>query len=218
MSTSLKNEPDFRVYLIRHGETEWNRLGKFQGHTDVPLNETGLHHGRRLQKFVNSAGIEAFWSSDLTRASDTAREASSHRLPLTIDARLRECRIGEGEGRTDREHRATYGDAFISGWRGLTEEAHWDLRFPGGESSREVVTRVLELFESLRTHGYRSVGVTTHGGVLKRLLKHLKLESNPPIPYVNGIVIPLEWNSEATGLAGGQWSLGNVLPIECVVR
>jgi 2,3-bisphosphoglycerate-dependent phosphoglycerate mutase len=217
--SKLKSEmphKNLTIYLIRHGETDWNRAGKFQGHTDIPLNDLGHHHGRRLQPFVRAAGIQAFWSSDLQRAKDTAKNAAEREahIPLFLDRRLRECLLGEGEGLTDEEQRARFGDALVNGWRGLDHPSHWDLRFPDGESSREVVERVLILFDEIRRENYSQIAIATHGGVIRRLLKYLNLEPKPYFPISNGLVFSIQWSPEASAESAPDcWKLSPHLPI-----
>lgn len=82
-----------RIGLIRHGETFWNRMGRWQGHAAVPLNEEGMYQARLLADYLlqNSHQISAIYSSDLKRASDTAQVLADRlKKPLALDARLRE--------------------------------------------------------------------------------------------------------------------------------
>ena len=88
--SKLKN-----IYLIRHGETDWNRDKRFQGQTDIPLNQTGREQASSLVSLMNQLKIEAAFSSDLSRAYETAQIAlSDSRLTIIKDYRLRETNIG----------------------------------------------------------------------------------------------------------------------------
>ena len=69
---SLVGVPTTRILLARHGETEWNRLGRWQGHADPPLNDTGRQQAETLAAQLDDDGIAAVYSSDLRRASETA--------------------------------------------------------------------------------------------------------------------------------------------------
>ena len=94
--SKLKN-----IYLILHGETDWNRDKRFQGQTDVPLNATGKAQAAELVPMMAQLKVEAAFSSDLGRAYETAQIALSDvRLNIQKDPRLRETNIGEAEGLT----------------------------------------------------------------------------------------------------------------------
>src|SRR5438477_1126143 len=93
-----------RIYLVRHGETVWNRDGRMQGHTDVSLSPVGEEQARRLADRLASEQIEAVWSSDLCRASATADIlAAPHGLTVRISPLLRESMLGLWEGKTEAE-------------------------------------------------------------------------------------------------------------------
>ena len=206
----MSTRSPLHIFLIRHGETDWNRDGKFQGHTDIPLNERGRVQSARLQSLVKAANIQAFWTSDLSRAHETAKLASPYSLPIYTDRNLRECRLGDAEGLTDAEQRRSFGDLFINGWRSLENETDWDLRFPGGESSREVVERVIQIFHTIEGKGFERVAITTHGGVIRRVLKHLRIEPLPYFMISNTLVFKIE-----TEIRGGErvYQLSPSLPI-----
>jgi probable phosphoglycerate mutase len=91
------------IYLIRHGETEWNLAGRWQGHADVPLNELGARQaqlvGRRLAR--EGARFDAIYSSDLARAFQTAWEiGAAVKVPVQLLPPLREIDLGAWSGRT----------------------------------------------------------------------------------------------------------------------
>ncbi len=90
-----------RLILVRHGATDWNRDGRYQGHSDTPLNAEGMAQAQRLVDLLRSDGISQVVSSDLRRASVTAQIlAEGLRLaPPRLDPRLREIDLGEWEGR-----------------------------------------------------------------------------------------------------------------------
>lgn len=83
-------------FLIRHGETEWNRLDKKQGHVDIPMNETGHTQAQSIRPLLETLKIERVISSDLIRAIETARGAFPG-MPVDNDTRLREVHIEAGE-------------------------------------------------------------------------------------------------------------------------
>jgi len=101
------------ILLARHGETEWNRIGRYQGWADPTLNETGREQARSLAAQLRSTPIDAVYSSDLRRAHETAEiVAEPHGVPVVVEPGLREVNVGE--------------------WSGLTR-AEVERRFPGGE-------------------------------------------------------------------------------------
>ena len=101
-----------RLCLIRHGETDWNVARRIQGHTDIPLNHTGLEQARLLAQSLADEQFDAIYSSDLGRARQTA-EAVAHRLHQTVrlDPLLRERHYGEFQALTYDEARARFPDA-----------------------------------------------------------------------------------------------------------
>ena len=92
------------VFVVRHGETEWNLIGKQQGHLDSPLTETGVRQARRLADGLVGRGIDSIFASDLGRAAETAKIISSKlRISIKTDLRLRERHLGLMQGLTKDE-------------------------------------------------------------------------------------------------------------------
>src|SRR5947209_8391773 len=107
-----------KLYLFRHGETDWNAEGRFQGHLDIPLNEKGRAQARALVEKLKLASIEAIVTSDLSRARDTALvSAQALGLPIFEDRRLREAFLGDAQGLTSEEIRLRFGDELTDRWR-----------------------------------------------------------------------------------------------------
>ncbi|WEK55712.1 MAG: histidine phosphatase family protein [Candidatus Cohnella colombiensis] len=153
-----------RIGWIRHGVTEWNRLGKIQGVTNIPLSQEGVIQARLLANRLAVEDIQ--WdrivSSDLLRAVHTA-EIVAERLdiPLNHDSRLRERSFGDAEGTTEQERLMKWGTE----WRELV---------PNQESDDAVIARGLAFIDELKTCDEgQSWLVVTHGGFLVRLLKAL---------------------------------------------
>lgn len=95
----MKQDRDDRIlFLFRHGETDWNREGRLQGHTDTPLNATGLTQAQALAESLRPHRLDAVVSSDLKRAQTTAQiVAEALRVPLFTEAGLRETDVGAAE-------------------------------------------------------------------------------------------------------------------------
>lgn len=126
------------IILCRHGETDWNRLGRYQGKTDIPLNERGREQARELGLTLRVESIDAVYSSTLARAYDTAREiARFHGLEVTRDPRLDEINQGVWEGLRRDEIVVEHAELHQR-WLQYPP----DLRIPKGETLEEVRHRV----------------------------------------------------------------------------
>jgi broad specificity phosphatase PhoE len=152
------------ILLARHGETDDNiEPIRIQGRRDTPLNDTGRAQAAELAERVSGEGIASLWSSQLSRARETA-EIVGARIGLepVIDARLAEGDRGELEGRywrdVAREEPELYG-----AWRRAGE----GFRFPGGESLREQMDRTLAALDDIRTAGPLPALVVAHGGSIR---------------------------------------------------
>lgn len=165
-----------RVIFVRHGETVWNREGRCQGSSDIPLSEIGLEQAEALAAVLGRETVAAIYSSDLIRARQTADAiAGRHRLPVTTDARLRELNQGELEGRSLKEMLAGQPD-LLKRW--MDEPA--DVCMPGGESLRAMQARAgRALEEIIRRHPDQTVIVVGHGLCTRSLLcRMLEIDLN----------------------------------------
>lgn len=150
------------ILMARHGETEWNRESRFQGHADTTLNEGGREQARALAERLVGENVAAVYASPLRRAHETA-EIVAERLGLEVEAidALREVDVGSWSGLT----RAEIEQRFPEGFRRWLEFGHgWD----DGESYEELGTRVLAaLAELARRHPEERVLVVSHGGPMR---------------------------------------------------
>ena len=158
------------VILVRHGETEWNLAGRFQGQLDSPLTQLGHAQAQAVAQRLHQESFTHLYSSDLGRAYATAQviAAATGHTVLT-DERLREKHGGALQGMTDNEvaqHRRE--------WREQVAQRSPDFAAPGGENTRAVLARTLAFLDEIaeRHHGEQVVAVT-HGGVLSALLRHI---------------------------------------------
>jgi broad specificity phosphatase PhoE len=158
--------PTTRILLARHGETEWNRLGRWQGHADPPLNATGRRQAETLAAQLEGDGIAAVYSSDLRRASETARIVADHLgLQMTEEPALREIDVGSWSGLTRDEVRERFPEGFA---RWLVGEIGHD-----GETREELTDRVVAAVEEIAAaHPGQHVLVVTHGGAIRALRRH----------------------------------------------
>lgn len=153
-----------RLYLVRHAQTAWNREGRAQGHSDIPLDEHGQTQARLLAERFEGHTLATVWSSDLSRCVATA-EGIVRRTgaPLTTCQDLRERGFGEWEGRDFTE---ITGELYAPGRDPFT------FRPPGGESMHDVWERIGGVSERLAAHT-EDLAVVTHGGVCALLLARL---------------------------------------------
>ncbi len=146
------------LYLVRHGETDWNLQHKIQGSTDIPLNDTGREQAAATGDLLTRRSWHAVLSSPLARAFETASIIATTvglSAPTTV-ADLAERNYGEAEGLTDAECDERFPD---------------DSPVPGRESREQVVARVLPaLLAIAESHPEQSVIVVSHGGVIRSVL------------------------------------------------
>ena len=159
--------PTGSVLLARHGQTDDNRPPlRFQGWTDTPLNDEGRRQAHVLADQLEGRGIASIWSSDLSRARETAEIVTERLgLPVNLDARLREANRGRWEGHLFAEVAREEPELFRR-W----ETAGADWRFPGGESLQEQLDRVAACVADIRAAGELPALVVCHGGSIRVML------------------------------------------------
>lgn len=156
-----------RLILVRHGETAWNAEKRYQGQTDVPLNETGQQQAAALGQRLAEEEIHAIYASDLQRAWETATVvAEPHGLPAHSEPRLREIDFGVWDGLTHAEIEQRYPQA-LAAWRANP----LSVAPPEGENMGQVATRVRAALEDIASaHQEQTVLLAAHGGTLQVLL------------------------------------------------
>jgi broad specificity phosphatase PhoE len=157
------------VLLARHGQTNDNLQPiRFQGFRDTPLNDTGREQARELAEKIaaGSESIRSLWSSDLIRASETARIVGA-RIGLVprLDPRLREANRGRWEGYTFEEIKRAHPEEFAAWMR-----AGPSWRFPGGESLQDQQDRVLAALREIEAGGELPALAVCHGGSIRVVL------------------------------------------------
>jgi probable phosphoglycerate mutase len=173
------------LILIRHGETAWNRERRMQGQTDTPLSDIGRAQAQAVGERLARYPFAALYSSDLSRAWDTAAaiaRASGHEIRR--EPALRERTFGVFEGLTYDEMAQRHPDVHA---RFATRDP--DYAVPGGESPRQFFTRSLACLENIAAaHGGDSVVVVTHGLVLDtlyRAARNMTLDEKRDAPLLN---------------------------------
>lgn len=152
------------LYVVRHGQTNWNLLHKIQGQVDIPLNENGIREATVLKDILKDIKFYKIISSPLLRAMETAKIISNSRIPISIDYRIIERDFGEFEGLTK--------DDFDS-------KAFWDysynVSYEKAENLRHLLDRVYSfLNEYKQIYEENDVLVVTHSGVIPAICCYFK--------------------------------------------
>ena len=154
-----------RLYLVRHGQTDWNVQKRAQGHTDRPLDSTGQQQAKLVGKAFLDLPVQRVLTSDLKRAQQTADEiARQTRAPLEILPELRERGFGEWEGQNFAEIAIRFG--FEADFKGVTRN---DVTPPGGESFVEVWSRLESVVRDVRNRN-ENTAIVAHGGTCSLLM------------------------------------------------
>lgn len=170
------------LYLMRHGQTNWNVEGRVQGWNNTPLNTKGIEQARTAGEKLAGEDIETVYSSDLRRAKKTAEIVSAALdLPLHYTKRLREMNFGKAEGvkKTDLAAKFPY---IYAAFNDLNNQERYDIRYPDGESIGEVQQRFIKFLTKLLDDRRQKVLIVTHGMFVRIfaescLKKTLRLEN-----------------------------------------
>lgn len=155
------------VLLIRHGETEWNTLGRFQGCTDIELSREGIRQAGLLKERLNG-DFDYIYASPLIRASETAKIIAENTNKEVISApEIREINFGEWEGLTVHEIREKYPDVF-NAWRTDKKESY----ICGGDLSiHNAADRATKcILDIVSKHKGKKIAIVAHGGIIKAAL------------------------------------------------
>jgi 2,3-bisphosphoglycerate-dependent phosphoglycerate mutase len=186
------------LFVFRHGQTDWNREGRLQGHIDTPLNATGLAQAEALADRLRVHRLDAVVSSDLARALTTGRIiAEVLGVPLVTDHGLRETSVGAAEGLLWEDAKTRFGAELTERWYSDNDAA-----FPGGETGLATLTRGLAALRRFAvSYPYQRIGVSTHGAMVRQLVKHALPPGSPPVRAANAVLFVLEYEPAADRLA-----------------
>jgi broad specificity phosphatase PhoE len=149
------------ILLVRHGETDWNRERRWQGHADRPLNQTGREQAQALAEQVAHDPPAAIYSSDLLRARETAEIVAARvGVAVVLDARLREVDVGEWSGLTMAEIEHSYPD-------GARRRVEGGTGWEQGETYEATGARILGALREIASRHDGRVLVVTHGGAMR---------------------------------------------------
>ena len=158
-----------RCVIIRHGETEWNRADRMQGHLDSPLTERGHAQARAAAEAMRGKTFQALYSSDLGRAMQTAEYLQAVTgLDILPEPRLREKHMGIFQGLTREEIESRHPEVKDRVY------SDPDYQVPEGESIRQRHERVIAALEDIvRRHPGETILIVAHGGVVDSVKRHL---------------------------------------------
>lgn len=160
------------VWLVRHGATEWNEQGRYQGWTDIPLSRKGRRQVRSLRRRIGRPTFDGVWSSDLSRTVQTATILGS---TPTTDVRLRELNFGALEGRSWDQLDVGVQEALLEFNR---------FAAPDGESMPDLRRRVTSFLDDLVPGRHL---VVSHAGVIRIVLAACGLDVLPRHCHVSEV-------------------------------
>lgn len=202
-----------KLFVVRHGETDWNKFGRIQGWEDIPLNHNGILQAARLRDMLKDVRIDAVYSSDLRRALKTAEIiAAPHGVKVIPMWRLREAKRGVINGLTYKEVIEKYPE-FIEAFR----RDPYRTRPQDGESLEDAEQRVRQALEIIREENPgKNVLIVSHAlinVIIQSILKSIPItaETYPELFMKNGEIATYEWPDDRTFLPAeapkGTWML-----------
>ena len=179
-----------RIILWRHGQTDWNIENRFQGHSDIPLNDTGHRQVKKAAPLLKNLAPDRIISSDLIRAQQTAQAlADICHLPVAIDAGLRETHGGKWEGKTGAQNREEDFERFVNWLDGDDQPAG-----ETGEKRSFIAQRAVSAIERALDNSINTLIVVTHGGTARCILGKM-------------LDMPMNQWSAIGGLSNASWSI-----------
>lgn len=238
----------YKLILLRHGESQWNRENRFTGWTDVDLSEKGFAEARAAGRMIRDADImpDLAYTSVLKRAIRTLWEVQEvldcHWLPVEKDWRLNERHYGALQGLNKAETVASYGMEQVHKWRrgyaiqppalepGDSRHPRFDPRYrdlaphhlPATESLADTLLRVVEVWEESilpRLKNGRKILIAAHGNSLRALIKHLENISEEEIMELNiPTGIPLVYEFNAVFQLAGRYYLADEATVKAATH
>lgn len=176
MTTSTNHKNQGMLVVSRHGESEWNLLGVWTGITDVNITEKGAADSRKVGELLHGHHFDIMYTSDLKRTQQTLDahlEAMEHEPVERIVAKaIQERDYGELTGKNKWEVKEMIGEEAFTGIR-----RGWDYPVPGGETLKDVHTRVVPFFDEEilpRLQRGENILMVAHGNSIRALMKHLE--------------------------------------------
>jgi 2,3-bisphosphoglycerate-dependent phosphoglycerate mutase len=192
------------LVLVRHGESEWNRLNMFTGWQDVDLTEEGVAQAHRAGAMLKAEGAhtDLAFTSLLKRAQNTLKiilsELDQDKLPIVFDAALNERHYGDLVGLNKDEARQRWGEEQVHLW-----QRSYDIAPPGGESLKDTASRVVPFFEKWvlpELQAGKNVLLVAHGNSLRSLIMYLdRLGPDEVMQVEIGTGVPQVYRFNADG-------------------
>ena len=170
-----------KIYVTRHGESQWNVECKVQGVTDTPLTARGIEQAHELAKKIKESGIkiDEIFYSPLSRAADTAKiVAEENSLPLSLEPRLLEQNFGDFEGHEWEKHPGVFHEA----------KKQFACDYNGGESMLRLGQRIYNLLDELKARSEKdnkTFLLVTHGGIARMIHSYFNSETNEEFSSTN---------------------------------
>ena len=189
-----------KIYLFRHGETDWNVLHKMQGSKDIELNENGIQQAKQNAEFLKDFGIEYIYSSPLKRAFITGKIlADKIGVEIEVANDLIEANFGKYEGVEKSKIKEDFGEEnyenFFHSMEGL------DISFPLGEKNGDMRNRIVNAVKNIcKTTKYNTVAVASRGCVLREFLRALDFEDDSGLK--NCEVVEAEFDDDELRIVG----------------
>lgn len=184
-----------KIYLIRHGQTDWNLEGKIQGRHDVSLNKTGLKQAELLAMGMDKRPVVQIFSSRQKRALETAQAVGRRQhVAVTVIDGLEEVEFGEWEGKTWDEISREYPEEFKV-W--CTEPA--EIVPPGGESRPQIYRRIGNALNEILRRSRGDIAIVSHGAALAymvSLMLEKELGDHDEIIVKNASISTVEYDRE----------------------
>jgi broad specificity phosphatase PhoE len=168
-----------KIYLFRHGETDFNKEGRIQCHTDIELNQTGLRQAVENADKLKNKDIEHIYSSPLKRAKKTA-DVLAKEINVGVEEHkgLMEMYGGELEGKFKTEIINILGKDNYEIFSHTRNEG-MDISYPGGETKKQIRDRIVNaICEICESTPYKTIGVSSHGFVLRELIRSTDFEDD----------------------------------------
>ncbi|HWI66685.1 MAG TPA: histidine phosphatase family protein [Symbiobacteriaceae bacterium] len=202
-------------YIIRHGETDYNKNGRYQGQLDIPLNDDGRRQSEMIAARMATVPLDVIYASDLMRAQETARIIARGRM-VALEPRLREIHVAQVQGMNNAEIQRDFPDFWAANLADPDNTA-----FPGGESAVQLQQRAMAALADIQTrYPQGHVAVVTHGGVIKVLaagVMEMPLAIRPKIVLDNCSLTVVEWSDRGRRVRSLN-DTGHLVQAPCDVR
>jgi len=184
-----------KLYLFRHGETDWNKEDRLQCSIDIELNSTGLQQAKENAQLLKDFGIEYIYSSPLKRVYRTAQILSEIiNVNIEIIDGLKEMNGGDCEGMLKKDVKQLIGIENYEKFYHTPNEI-LDFRLPNGESKREIRERIFNsVLDICKNTPYNTIGIASHGFVLREFIRALNFQDDSGLK--NCECIEAEFNGE----------------------